>query len=518
MMDGHSGAGCPGAGRGRGAAVPGGGRPGWRSPRAVMDNNVMSAEIPEREFLIAGRPGRGRRVAIHCPHDEAVVSRVHEAGPGDLAAAIEAAEAALPVTRGLPAARRAEILLAMAAAVEARGEELAVCIALEAGKPIRQARAEVLRCGITLRTAAAEARRPREERLDFQELPGGAGRVGLLRRYPVGPIAAITPYNFPLNLVAHKLAPAIAAGCPVVLKPAPQAPSSALLLGEIAVAAGWPPGALSVLPLAVTDAAPLIDDPRLRMLTFTGSPAVGWALKARVPRKKVTLELGGNAGVIIHDDADLAAAAAKCAVGGFSYAGQSCIAVQRIFVSRAVHDAFLGEFLPRVRALVTDHPLSESADLCALISAAEAARVAEWLEEARHGGARVLCGGRVHGHVVEPTVLAGAAPEARVNAAEVFAPVVTVAAYDTFDEALARVNAGRFGLQAGVFTRDRELIARAFDTLEVGGVMIDETPTWRLDPMPYGGVKDSGFGREGVRWAIEEMTEPRLLALPADLA
>lgn len=478
----------------------------------------MTVDVPEREFLCAGRPGRGRRVAIHCPYDEAVVSRVHEAGPGDLEAAIAAAAAALPETRGLPAARRAGILRAMAAAVEARGEELAEVIALEAGKPIRQARAETLRCGITLRTAAAEAERARDERFDFNELPGGAGRAGLLRRFPVGPVAAITPFNFPLNLVAHKLAPAIAAGCPVVLKPAPQAPSPALKLGEIALRSGWPAGALNVLPLAVADAAPLVDDPRLKMLTFTGSPAVGWALKARASRKKVTLELGGNAGVIVHDDADLATAAARCVAGGFSYAGQSCIAVQRIFVQRAAHDAFLAEFLPRVRALVTDHPLSESADLSSMIGAAEAARVAEWLDEARRAGARVLCGGHVHGHVVEPTVLAGVPGTARVNAEEVFAPVVTVQPYDTFEEALALVNAGRFGLQAGVFTRERARVMRAFEALDVGGVIIDETPTWRLDPMPYGGIKDSGFGREGLRWAIEEMTEPRLLALPADLA
>lgn len=475
---------------------------------------VAEFDPDDAPMLLAGRPRKGRPVVISCPHDGAAVGRAHVGGAAELESAIAAAAAAAPATRRLPAHERAAILRRVADGLEADAEAGARLLALEAGKPIRQARVEVARAVITFRTAAGEAERPAGEWLALDGVPGGEGRSGLLRRVPVGPIAAITPFNFPLNLVAHKVAPAIAAGCPVVLKPAPQTPLSALRLGALIVAAGWPAGALSVLPLDVADAGPLVDDPRLRLLSFTGSPGVGWALKARAPRKRVTLELGGNAGVIIHDDADLEQAAERCVAGGFAYAGQTCISVQRIFVQAAGYDAFLAALLPRVRALRLEPPLSETADLSSLINDVEASRVAEWMAEARAAGARVLCGGSLEGRCMIPTVVADAAPGLRIQCAEVFAPLVTVQPYETFAAALAAVNDTPYGLQAGVFTRDIGRIFQAADALEVGALLINEVPTWRLDPMPYGGVKESGVGREGVRYAIEEMTEPRLLVLP----
>jgi glyceraldehyde-3-phosphate dehydrogenase (NADP+) len=314
-------------------------------------------------------------------------------------------------------------------------------------------------------------------------------------------------------LVAHKLAPAMAAGCPVVLKPASQTPMSALALAGLIAESGWPAGALSVLPLASADAAPLVEDERFKLLTFTGSPAVGWDMKRRAGRKRVCLELGGNAAVIVHGDANLELAADRVVMGGFAYAGQSCISVQRVLVQRDVYDRFLSLFLPKVKALKIGHPLDEAADLSSLVAPSESVRVGRWFDEAEAAGARFLVGGHIEGHLVEPTVIADAPPEANVNCREIFAPVVTVTPYQTFEEALAMANASDFGLQAGVFTNDLRRAWRAFEALEVGGVVINDVSTWRVDHMPYGGVKQSGFGREGIRYAIEEMTEPRLLVL-----
>ncbi|GAB4193143.1 MAG: aldehyde dehydrogenase family protein [Roseiflexaceae bacterium] len=474
---------------------------------------AANADLREYRFFLAGESRAGTPETIACPYDGAPVGLVHRAGAADLEQAIQAAVRAFAETRRLPGHRRAAILRAVSETIAARGEELARVIALEAGKPIRQARAEVGRSVVTFATAAEEATRLRDESLRMDGAPGGEGRTGLVRRFPVGPVAAITPFNFPLNLVAHKLAPAMAAGCPVVLKPAPQTPITALLLAGIIAEAGWPAGALSVLPLDTADASPLVEDERFAMLSFTGSPAVGWPMKARAGRKRVTLELGGNAGVIIHADADPGQAAERCAVGGFSYAGQSCISVQRIFVHSSLYEAFMDGFVPRVRTLRVGHPLDESADLGSLIRASDGERVRAWLDEARAAGAECLVGGQVQGAVVQPTVVVRAGPELRVNQQEIFAPVVTVQTYDDFDTALAAVNNSAYGLQAGLFTNDTRLIFRAFDALEVGGLIVGDVPTWRLDPMPYGGVKRSGFGREGLRYAIEEMTEPRLLVL-----
>src|SRR5262245_13154697 len=470
-------------------------------------------DIPEYRLILAGEQREGATYTVVCPFDGVPVGTVHRAGTNALEQAIQAAVAAFETTRKLPGHKRAAVLRKVSELIAARAEALARMIALEAGKPIKQARVEVGRSSSTFAAAAEEATRFHDELLHLDATPGGEGRQGIVRRFPIGPIAAISPFNFPLNLVAHKLAPAIAAGCPIVLKPASQTPISALTLAEIILEAGWPAAALSVLPMNSKDAAPLVEDERFKLLTFTGSPAVGWDMKRRAGRKRVTLELGGNAGCIVHSDADLAFAAERVAEGGYSYAGQSCISVQRVFVHEPVYEEFMDSFVPKVRALKVGHPLDEATDLGSLISASDAERVGAWLEEARAAGAECLIGGDVRGGVVQPTVVVKAGPELKVNNQEIFAPVVTVQTVDDFDEALRAVNDSAYGLPAGVFTSDVKRIFRAYEELEVGGVMANEVPTWRLDPMPYGGVKQSGFGREGLKYAIEEMTEMKLLVL-----
>ncbi len=474
---------------------------------------MTQTDAPEYQFFLAGEWRTGTPYTVACPYDGAPVGTVHRAGPAELEQAIQAAVQAFETTRRLPGHQRAAMLRKIATTIAARAEELAHTIALEAGKPIKQARVEVGRSITTFTTAAEEATRFHDEVLRLDALPGGENRPAIVRRFPIGPIAAISPFNFPLNLVAHKLAPAIAAGCPVVLKPASQTPISALTLAKIILEAGWPAAALSVLPMNSKDATPLVEDERFKLLTFTGSPSVGWDMKRRAGRKRVTLELGGNAGCIIHSDADLAFAAERVAVGGFSYAGQSCISVQRVFVHEPAYEEFMDSFVPKVRALKVGHPLDEATDLGSLISGSDGERVGAWLAEARAAGAECLVGGDVKGGVVSPTVVVKAGPELRVNAQEVFAPVVTVQSYADFEDALRAVNNSDFGLQAGVFTRDVRRIFRAYEELEVGGLIVDDVPTWRIDPMPYGGVKQSGFGREGLKYAIEEMTEPKLLVL-----
>lgn len=469
--------------------------------------------LPERLLLLAGEAQTGTSYTVYCPYDHAPVSVIHQANEAQLAQAITAAHQAFAETKRLAAHQKATILRRVAQLIGEQSEAFANAIALEAGKPIKQARGEVQRAITTFVTAAEECSQSHDEVLRLDRAPGGEGRHAMTRRFPIGPIGAISPFNFPLNLVAHKIAPALAAGCPVVLKPASQTPSAALMLGELLVAAGWPAGAISVLPMNSRDAAALIEDERIAMLSFTGSPAVGWSLRQRAGRKRVTLELGGNAGVIVHDDADIADAAARCVAGGFNYAGQSCISVQRIFVQRQRYDEFVEHLVAGVKRLHVGHPLDEHADLSALINHNEAQRLAEWFAEARAAGAIFLTGGNVQDGVVEPSVISNATPTLNVSCREVFAPVVTVTPYDTFEEAIEMVNHSDFGLQAAVFTRDVGRIFHAYEQLEVGGVIVNDMPTWRLDPMPYGGVKQSGFGREGVRYAIEEMTELKLMVL-----
>jgi len=361
--------------------------------------------------------------------------------------------------------------------------------------------------------AAEESTRINGEYLPLDGSDTAKGRWGIVRRFPLGPISAITPFNFPLNLVAHKVAPAIAAGCTMVLKPAAQTPVTALMLARLVHEAGWPAGALNVVPLSNEDARPLVEDDRIKMLTFTGSSAVGWELKKRAGKKRVTLELGGNAAVVVHSDADLEYAVERCVTAGFSYSGQSCISAQRILVHEPVYARFLELLLPQVQRLKTGDPLEESTDIGPLIRESDAVRAVTWIEEALAAGAKLHGGGRRHGSIVEPAILTNTRREMKVNCMEVFAPVKTVEPYRTFDEALQQVNDSPYGLQAGVFSRDVGLIFRAFEEIEAGGVMANDVPTFRTDQMPYGGMKDSGIGREGLRYAIEEMTEPKLLVL-----
>lgn len=455
----------------------------------------------------------GPPVEIRSPYDQSVVGTVARAGREQVEQAIVAAVRAFEVTRKLSAFERQRILRGVSEQIRARREDLSRTIALEAGKPIKAARAEVDRAVFTFSVAAEEAARITGEWLpmDLQEFT--PRRWAIVRRFPVGAIAAITPFNFPLNLVAHKVAPAMACGCTVVLKPAPQTPLSALMLGELVQQAGWPAGGLNVLPLSNEDAAMLVSDDRLKMLSFTGSAAVGWQLKSRAGKKRVVLELGGNAGTIVHSDADLDYAAERCAVAGFHYSGQSCISVQRIFVQRGVFDAFLQKFVARVERLKLGDPLEEGTDIGPLIREQDAIRAAQWVDEALAEGAKLLCGGKRRGSFLEPTVLTGTRPEMRVNCQEVFAPVKTVEPYDDFPEAIRRVNNSPYGLQAGVFTRDARLLFQAYEELEVGGVIAGDIPGFRLDHMPYGGMKDSGLGREGLRYAIEEMTDRKILVM-----
>jgi len=455
----------------------------------------------------------GERFEVLAPYDRALVGGSYRATAVHAEAAVRAAQRAFQITRKMAGYERQAILRAISEGIGKRREEFAHLIALEAGKPIRTARAEVDRAVFTFAVAAEEATRIGGEWLPLDWQASTAGRAGIIRRFALGPILAITPFNFPLNLVAHKVAPAIAAGCTTVLKPAPQTPLTSLLLAEVCEQAGLPAGALNVLPLANQEAEKLVGDDRLKMLTFTGSVPVGWALKGKSGKKKVTLELGGNAAVIVHCDADVDVAADRCVVGGFSYAGQSCISVQRIYVQRSIQEQFLARLLAGVRKLHVGDPLNEATDVGPMISEEAARRAASWIEEAVAGGAKLHAGGKREGAVLQPTVLTNVRAEMKVSCEEVFAPVVIIESYDEFGDAIRRVNDSPFGLQAGVFTRDSKLLFSAFENLEVGGVIVGDMSAFRIDHMPYGGVKDSGIGREGLRYAIEEMTEPRILVL-----
>src|ERR1700746_1600352 len=472
------------------------------------------AEVATHGFLVHGKGVEdGDIIDVKAPYDGALVGRIFQGNRSHAEAAIAAAVKAFGTTRRLPAFERQRVLRRISASILERKEEFARTLAQEAGKPIKGARTEVERAIFTFSVAAEESPRIYGEYLplDWQEYT--AGRWGIVRRFPIGPIAGITPFNFPLNLVAHKVAPAIAAGCPMVLKPAPQTPLCSLLLAECVQQAGWPDGGLNVLPLSNEDAGLLVTDDRIKLISFTGSAPVGWDIKRRANKKKVVLELGGNAGVIVHSDADLAYAADRCVAGGFSYAGQTCISVQRILVERSVCARFTDFLLEGVKKLKTGDPLDDSTDLGPLIRESDAVRASDWVQEAVRGGARLLCGGQRRGPVLEPTVLTGTRPEMKVNCQEIFAPVVTVEAYDDFNQALKQINNSPYGLQAGLFTRDAKLIFNAYEELEVGGLIAGDVPAFRIDHMPYGGVKDSGLGREGLRYAIEEMTEPKLLVM-----
>jgi acyl-CoA reductase-like NAD-dependent aldehyde dehydrogenase len=468
------------------------------------------------EFGIQIRGGRretGETYEVRSPFDGAPVAVVHRATADDVEEAIAAALEAFEITRHLPSWRREEILTTISQGIAARREELAETIALEAGKPLKVARVEVDRAVFTFRIAAEESKRIYGEIVPLDWLPGNEGRRAEIRRVPLGVIAGISPFNFPINLVAHKVAPALAAGNPIVLRPASQTPLAALKLAEIVYAAGWPQDAFAVLPCSTDTARPLVEDDRIKLLTFTGSPAVGWGLKSRAGRKRVTLELGGNAAVIVNEDADVDYAAERVAWGGFTYSGQTCISVQRVFVHDAVYDRFVAELVRRVEELKVGDPLDEDTDIGPVIDSANADRIEAWLQEAKDAGAEVLTGGERENSVWRPTVLANLRDDLRVSCDEVFAPVVGVNSFSDVESAIDAAGRSEFGLQGGIFTNDVRVIEKAFDRIDVGGLMVNDVSTFRIDHMPYGGVKSSGFGREGLRYAIEEMTELKLLTI-----
>ncbi|HEV8177401.1 MAG TPA: aldehyde dehydrogenase family protein, partial [Gemmatimonadales bacterium] len=390
---------------------------------------------------------------------------------------------------------------------------LASLLAAEAGKPVALARAEIDRAGFVFRQGAQEAVRMGGEVIPMDLQPHGEGRWGITRRFPLSPISAIIPFNFPVLLAAHKLAPAIACGATMVLKAPPQDPLATLLLGEIIRESGYPAGAISLLLCTNEAASPLIDDPRVRMITFTGSARTGWAIRRRAPTKRVTLELGGNAAVMIEPDADLDHAVRRCVAGGYLYAGQSCISTQRILVHQSLYARFTERFVAAVAALRTGDPMAETTDVGPMIDQTSAERAAGWIAEAVSAGARVAAGGGRKGAMLEPTVLLDTTGVMRVNCEEIFAPVTTVRPYADFDAAITAVNDSAYGIQAGLFTNDMRTILRAFERVEVGGLVVNDVPGFRVDHAPYGGVKESGQGREGARYAIEEMTELKLLVL-----
>lgn len=474
----------------------------------------------EYPFFIGGKPSRSARsLDVINPYDGSVIGRTWLAGDAEFEAAVEAAVAASGRMAVLAAFERGEILSRISRLLAENRDDVARTLAGEVGKTIRDALTETDRATMTFQVAAEAARNISGEVIPLDLAPHARGRMGIVKRVPIGPVAAISPFNFPLNLSAHKIAPAIAAGNPIVLKPATKTPLSAVTLGRFAAEAGAPEGAVSVLPMDRTSGDRLVTDPRFKLLTFTGSSEVGWDMKARAGRKKVILELGGNAAAIVDESADLAFAASRIAAGGFTLAGQSCISVQRVFVHEAVAAGFIGRLVDAVNALTLGDPLNPTTDVGPMIDAKETERVQSWIEEAVNAGARVLTGGRrLGGALYAPTVLEGAPPDAKVCADEVFAPLVVVTRFADFTDALAQVNASVFGLQAGVFTASLEHALLAFDRLEVGGVIVNDVPTWRVDHMPYGGVKDSGLGREGPRYTIEEMTEPRLLVINRQLS
>jgi acyl-CoA reductase-like NAD-dependent aldehyde dehydrogenase len=458
------------------------------------------------EFKITAHP-----LDVISPYTQQCAYKTFVAGSAEYETAVAAACAMRQTMQDLPVYERFRILTEISQRVLAIRDELAVIMAREAGKPLKTAHAEIERAAQTFLTAAEEAKRLPGEVLSIDWHPSGIHKDAIVKYFPIGVVAAITPFNFPLNLVAHKIAPAIAAGCPLVVKPASKTPITALALAKLIDDAGLPKGALSVLPMDRDIGNRLITDPRFGLLSFTGSAENGWKMKHQAGKKKVLLELGGNAALIVDKDADVAAAAGKAVSGGFSYAGQSCIHTQRIYVERSIFEPFVSHFLAATANLVVGDPEQPDTDFSALVSEPHAMRIEAWVREAVAGGATLLAGGMRQGTLYAPTVLTGVTPGMKLYALEAFAPVVTIEAFTDFNSAVEAVNASDFGLQAGVFTFDTRKIRYAFHNLHVGGVMVNEAPSFRADHMPYGGIKDSGLGREGPKYAIKEMLEPKIL-------
>jgi glyceraldehyde-3-phosphate dehydrogenase (NADP+) len=480
-----------------------------------MTTEVRAPTVPiylAGEFVEAGTP-----LEVRNPASGEVVAATWQAGPAELERATVAAVDAFERTRRLPSYARRDALAHVAQRIADDADELTELLSRESGKPVKDARGEVIRGALTFRTAAEEALRINGEWLPLDWNAANRGRSGIVRRYPIGPVAGISPFNFPLNLAAHKVAPAIAAGCSIVLKPPSKDPLVMLRVARYLAETDLPAGAVSILPMDRPTGDAMVADDRFKLLSFTGSPTVGWKMKAEAGKKKVVLELGGNAGAIVDETADLAWAVDRLAFGSFAYAGQVCISVQRIYVVESIFERFADAFVARVREMRVGDPLDPATDLGPMVDEKAVARTHEWVREALEQGARALVGGEPDGLFYPPTVLVDVPAGCRVCGEEVFAPVVNLFAVPDFAAGLRGINDSQFGLQCGVFTNDLERTLTAHDELEVGGVIVNDVPTWRIDPMPYGGVKDSGLGREGLRYSIEDMTEPRLLAFARPL-
>jgi len=468
------------------------------------------AQANEKRLLVGGEwIETGEWLDVRSPYSGDIVGRVAKAGAGETRRAIDAAEGAM--REPLPAHKRAEILVRVAGALGRRHEEAARLISDEAGKPLKAARVEAARAMSTYTFAAVEARKLAGEMVPMDAAQAGEGKLAFTLRRPIGVVGAISPFNFPLNLVAHKIAPALAAGCAVVLKPASATPLSALFLAELEEEAGLPPGWLSVLVGPAAEIGDVIvEDERVKLITFTGSSGVGWKLKERAPKKRVNLELGNATPLIVAADADLGTAATKVAQNAFAFAGQSCISVQRVYVERSAYDEFVQQLVPLVEALKVGDPGDEETDVGPVIDEGARERILEWIKAS---SGQVLTGGGLQGELIRPTVIANPGRDDEVSCEEVFGPVCTVTAVDSIDEAIELANGTRYGLQAGIFTASLDNALRAAQELEFGGVTVNEAPTFRSDQMPYGGVKDSGNTREGPHYAVREMTEERLIVV-----
>ncbi len=467
-----------------------------------------------KSFLVAGIPTTSTDTfEVADPYNAEVVAEVCSPSDTDVENALGAAHGCFDESRKLPIHVRAEGLMHISRRLKERADEIAELIAREGGKPIKWARVEADRAVATFRWAAEEIRREPGElmRLDTDESLGP--RAAIIRRFPRGPVLAIAPFNFPVNLVAHKMAPALAVGAPVVIKPATKTPLGALVLGEIFLETEFPKEMLSVLPISGGRAGELARDERFKKISFTGSSQVGWELAKADPKKKVTLELGGNAGVIVHSDADLEHAAERIAFGGYYQAGQSCVSVQRVFVHSDVAGAFKEHLRAAVEGLTTGNPMDEATDVGPLIDKEALDKVSLWVDEAVQAGAEIVTGGKREDPFYLPTILTNTTSGMKVRRDEIFGPVTTLDTYSDFSEAIDRVNETNYGLQAGVFTNDMQRIFYAHREIQAGGVVVNDVSAFRADQMPYGGTKDSGTGREGLRWAMEEMTEPKVLVL-----
>ena len=477
----------------------------------------MAGTKPHPIYLAGRWVESDHLLEVDDPAREGLAGTTYNASNEQYEEAVQAAVRAFELTRKLPAYERSRILREISAGIKARREEIARILTTESGKPIRDALAEVDRAVLTFRIGSEEAERIGGETMPLDLNPASKGRVGITKRYPLGPIAAISPFNFPLNLAAHKLAPAIAAGCSIVLKPPSKDPLTMLTVAEIVAETGLPDGAVSILPMTREQGDRMVVDPRFKLLTFTGSPSVGWRMKAQAGKKKVVLELGGNAGAIVDASANLDWAVARTLTGAFSYAGQVCISVQRLYVHESVWDDFMPRFVDGARNLKVGDPLDPETQVGPMVDRANAQRTERWVQEAVDAGGTVLIGGKADGAFFPPTVMTNVPRDAQVCSNEAFAPVVVAFPFKDFDDAVRQVNDSDYGLQTGVFTNDLHNAWYAFEELEVGGVIMNDVPTYRVDNMPYGGVKDSGLGREGLRWSIDDMTELRILVMAQPL-